>query len=146
MRDMGHDSAGSSLRTSLGLGLAFSDGTGLAASLDSLVAVLVVLLEVLKEITVLLRNLALLEKLDKESSEILQGLLVEVVLMGLHVTQLGEGLATVIKSADIRLQALVSLLMRADIAALGEELTTQAASEWLLSSVTAHVSLQVSAL
>lgn len=88
MRDVGHDSASSSLRTSLGLGLSFSDGAGLAAALDSLVAVLIVLLEVLKEITMLLRDLALSEKLDKERSEVLQGLLVEVVLMGLHVAKL----------------------------------------------------------
>lgn len=87
--DMGHDSVGgSSLRASLGLGLSLSDGAGLATSLDALVAVLVVLLEVLKEVTVLLGDLALLEKLDKESSEVLQSLLVEVILMCLHIAKL----------------------------------------------------------
>lgn len=130
----------------LGLGLASSDGAGLAAALDTLVAVLVVLLEVLEELALVLGDLAGAGKVDEEAGEALEGLLVEVVLVRLHVAELGEGLVAAVEDADIRLLAFVRLLVGANVAALSKELAADAAGEGLLASVAAHVRLEVSAL
>lgn len=73
------------LCSALALGLSGSDGACLAATLNTLVAVLVVLLEVVKQLLVLLGNVVLSNKLDEHRSEVLQGLLVEVVLVSLGV-------------------------------------------------------------
>lgn len=130
----------------LRLGLASSDGAGLAAALDALVAVLVVLLEVLEELALVLGDLACAGKVDEETGEALEGLLVKVVLVRLHVAKLGEGLVAAVEDADVGLLALVRLLMGANVAALSKELTADAAGEGLLASVAAHVRLEVAAL
>lgn len=159
--DTGIDALGAALA----LGLSSSNSARLAAALDTLVAVLVVLLEVLKELLMFLRNIALGSKLGEHLCEALQCLLVEVVLVSLcrllvlslcrvkrfletnlHVAKLREGLGAVVESADIRLDALVSLFVRANVATLSERLSADSAAERLLASVTTHVSLEVPAL
>lgn len=56
--------------------------------------------------------------------KIFECLLMEVVLVGLHVTQLGKGLVAVVQSANERLHALVGLHMCANVAALRKATTT----------------------
>lgn len=150
LRDLGErllgNKAGEALGSGLALGLASSDSAGLATALDSLVAVLVVLLKVLKQLAVLLGDVVSARKLDEELGKVLDGLLVEVVLVSLHVTELREGLVAVIKLADIGLHALVSLLVGADVATLSKGLSTDAAGEGLLAGVAAHVSLEIATL
>lgn len=85
-------------------------------------------------------------ELDKLLGKVLKGILVEVVLMGLHVTELGELLVTVVQNTNKWLQALVRLLVRLDITPLGECLVTFAALERLVPGVAALMSLQVAQL
>lgn len=134
------------LRSGLALGLASSNGACLATAFYSFVAVLVMLIKVLKERLVLLRNLTLSSKLGKHAGESLDSFLVKVVLMRLHIAKLGKGLVAVIEFADVRLHALVSLFMRANVATLGKRLSTNATTEGLLPGMTTHVCLEVATL
>lgn len=56
--------------------------------LDTLVAVLVVLLKVLKELTVLLAGVALTNEPNKLSGEVLNASYIKVILVRLHVAEL----------------------------------------------------------
>lgn len=140
------DWAREALRSGLALGLASSNSACLATALYSFVAVLVMLIKVLKERLVLLRNLTLGSKLGKHAGESLDSFLVEVVLVRLHIAELGKGLVAVIKFADVRLHALVSLFMRANVATLGKRLSTNATAKRLLSGMTTHVCLEIATL
>lgn len=107
------------------LALSLSNGASFTSALDSLVAVLVVSSKVLEQFTVCLWDLiAGVEDVSESGGQILEGLLVEVVLVGLHVAKLGKGLVAVIQSADERFHALVGLQMRADVASLRKATAT----------------------
>ena len=134
------------LGSGLTLGLAGGDGACLATALDTLIAVLIMLVEVLKKFLVLLGNITLSGEPGKHGNESLDGVLVEIVLMRLHVSELGEGFIAVIELADKRLHTLVSLLVGADVATLSKGLPAETAGEGLLASVAAHVRLEVASL
>lgn len=131
--------SGSLLRVALGL--PYSNSSGLATTFDSLVAVFIMLLEIIKKVLVLLRDLAQLDKLDKHASEALQSLLMEVVLMSLHVAELRKGLVAIVEPTDKRLETFMRFFVGSDVSSLGERLTADAAGIWLFTSVTTHVSL-----
>lgn len=119
------------------------DGPGLASALDSLVAVFVMLLEVLEKLTMLVRYFPRLSKLDKHGCEILQSFLMKVVLMGLHVAKLREGLVATIQSAHEGFETLVCFLVGSYIATLSKCLAANTAGVGLLPGVATHVSLQM---
>lgn len=118
----------------------------LPTAFDTLVAVLIVLLEVSKEVAVFVRDATHLDELDKHASEVLKRFLVEVVLVSFHVAQLREGLVAIIKSANERLETLVGFFVGADIPSLGKGLAANTARVWFFASVATHVRLEVSTL
>ena len=64
----------------------------------------------------------------------------------LHVAKLREGLGAVVESANIGLEALVSLLVRADVATLSKRFPADSAAKRLFTSVATHVSLEITTL
>ncbi len=134
------------LGSGLALGLAGGDGACLATALDTLVAVFIVLVEVLKELLIFLGDITIGDTLGKQGNESLDGLLVEIVLVCLHVAELGKGLVAVIELADKGLHALVSLFVGAHVATLSKGLSADTAAKGLLASVAAHVRLEVTSL
>lgn len=65
-------------------------GTSLTSAFDPLVAVLVVFLKIFEKVVVVLRHFAMLRELHKHLGELLKRRLVKVVLVCLHVSQLGK--------------------------------------------------------
>lgn len=118
----------------------------LPSALNSLVAILVVLLKVFEKVLVLPRHLAVLREPHEHVREFLQCLFVKVVLVCLHIAKLRKGLVAIIEPADKGLQAFVCLFMRAEVSTLSEALATCSAREWFFTRVTPYVSLEISSL